>query len=336
MKGSKDNPRSNHLNPGITDIDVETAIKKSDYPLQTIIANKLRESFYCQEKWSFVDNKINENRSIDIMAQMNLYDYNNQPRVRPILNLLIECKQSELPYVFFLTPEIIRTFQYPYICGLPKRNITVFTDDDPSSWSLPIIDAFDLTEDVYKIGSVPNSMTFSKCARQGKEIELSGNESYQSLVQPLLRSLQYFEKYVTPPKTAYYFDCHLPFTIGVLDSPMIGVTINEKSHTSKLIPWVRLYKYESFDSENSNDRSKLFAVDIVHKDYFDTYINSKLIPFVSKFSILILKHAEIIAKGKAFAKNMEENPWTDIEPRLEKYSKSKIKKFKNAVDCNRM
>ena len=96
MKASKDNPKSNHLHPGITDIDIDTAIKKSGYPLQTIITNKLRETFYCQEKWSFIDNKTNENRSIDIMAQMNLYDYNNQPRVRPILNLLIECKKIVL------------------------------------------------------------------------------------------------------------------------------------------------------------------------------------------------------------------------------------------------
>ena len=49
MKSAKDNPSTNKLNPGITDSEVEKAIKKSGYPLQTIIANKLRTNFYCQE-----------------------------------------------------------------------------------------------------------------------------------------------------------------------------------------------------------------------------------------------------------------------------------------------
>jgi hypothetical protein len=333
MKASKGNPKNNILPTGVTEANIGLAIRKSGYPLQTIIANKLRKGFSCQEEWSYIDSRTNENRSIDIMAQMDFFDYKNQPRVRPRLNLLIECKQSELPYLFFLTPDVIRTIHYPYICGLPDRNITIYTDDDPSSWSLPLSDAFDLAEDHFLIESVPNSMTFSKCVRQGKDITLSGNESYQSLVLPLLRSLQYFEKFETPPKTAVYFDCHLPFAVAVLDSPMIGVTIKEKVHTTKLIPWVRLFKYESFESKDLTDRSKLFAIDIVHKDFFDTYISSKLIPFVAKFSTLILKHSELIAKGKGFAKDMEKNSWTDIEPRLEKYSKSKIPKFKKAVDC---
>jgi hypothetical protein len=337
MKASRENPKSNQLPSNITDEAINSAIKKSGYPLQTIIANKLRKSFYCQEEWSYIDNKTNENRNIDIMAQMDLYDfpkdYTKQPRIRPILNLLIECKQSELPYVFFLTPEVIRTFHYPNICGLRDKNLTIYTDDDPSTWSFPIIDAFDLSEDPYLIESVPNSMTFSKCVRQGKDLILSGNESYLSLTLPLLRSLQYFEKSENPIRSARYLDCHLTFGIGVIDSPMIGVAINEKSHLTKLIPWVRVFKYESFDTESSNDKSKLFAIDIVHKDYFDTFIKKKLLPFAGKFSTLILKHNDLILKGKAFAKGMEENSWTDIEPRLEKFSKAKIKKFKNVIDC---
>lgn len=304
MKVSKGNPKNNQLRSSITIEAINAAIEKSGYPLQTIVTNKLRKSFFCQEEWSYVDSKTNENRSIDIMAQMDLYDYKNQPRVRPILNLLIECKQSELPYIFFLTPEQIRTFHYPNICGLPNKNIEVFTDDDPSSWSLPIINAFDLSEDSYLIDSVPNSMTFSKCVRKGKNLELSGSESYQSLILPLLRSLQYFEKVEAPVKSARYFDCHLPFAIGVLDSPMIGVSVNEKSHSTTLIPWVRVYKYESVDS-GTDERSKLFAFDIIHKDYLDTFITKKLLPFIGKVSTLILKHEELIVKGKKNSQSLK-------------------------------
>jgi hypothetical protein len=324
MKLSKDNPQTNSLNPGITDIDVENAIKKSGYPLQTIIANKLRQKFYCQEEWSFIDRKTKEIRSIDIMAQKELYDFEKkQPRVRPILNLIIECKQSELPYVFFLSPEKLKTSNYPNISGLFHQSITLSTNDDPSTWTFPLIDALGLSDDSFIIDIAPCSLTFSKCVRSGKDIVLSGTESFQSLVMPLLTSLLHFGESEAPPKTAMYFDGHLPFAIGILDAPMIGVTVKEKSHDSELIPWIRIFRHESYESEDWTERKKMFAIDIVHKDYFDTFIDKHLLPFAKKYADLILKHDTKIAAGKAFAKKLGENSLTNIEERLEKHSITK-------------
>lgn len=324
MISSKDNPAENKLNPGVTDLDVENAIKKSGYPLQTIIANKLRTNFYCQEEWSFIDSKTKEIRSLDIMAQMPLYDFEKgQSRVRPKLNLLIECKQSELPYVFFLSPDKLRTSDYPYISGLFHKKITISTDDDNSTWTFPIIDALGLSEDNFLLDSAPNSMTFSKCARSGKDIALSGTESYSGLVLPLIKSMQHFDEAETPPKTAHYFDAHLPFSIGVIDGPMIGVTIEEKTHKSEFIPWVRVFRHESYEHDEWTERKKLFAIDIVHKEYFDTYLNSHLLPFAKKYAHLIIKHDDKIAEGKAFAKGMGKQSCRDIEARLEKYSMTK-------------
>ena len=324
MITSKDNPSQNKLNPGITDSDIETAIKKSGYPLQTIIANKLRTSFYCQEEWSFIDSKTKEIRSLDIMAEMRLYDFmKGQPRVRPTLDLLIECKQSELPYIFFLSPDKLRTSDYPSISGLFKKDITISTDDDPSTWTIPINDALGLADDSFLLDSAPNSMTFSKCARSGKDIVLSGTESYQGLVLPLVKSMQHFDEAEAPPKTAHYFDAHLTFGIGVIDGPMIGVTVGETSHKSEFIPWVRVFRHESYEHEDWTERKKLFAIDIVHKDYFDTFINNHLLPFANKYGVLIIKHDEKIADGKAFAKGMDKNGGHNLEPRLEKYSLGK-------------
>jgi hypothetical protein len=323
MISAKDNPPQNKLNPGITDKDVESAIIKSGYPLQTIIANKLRNSFYCQEEWSFIDNKTKEIRSLDIMAQMSLYDLKDEPRVRPTLNLLIECKQSELPYVFFILPDKLRTPYYPLISGLFQKNITISTDDDPSTWTLPIIHVLGLEEDGFLVDSAPNSMTFSKCTRSGKEIVLSGTESYQGLVLPLIKSLQHFDKAETPVKTAYYFDAHLVFLVGIIDGPMIGVTVGETSHKSEFLPWIRAFRHESYEHNDWSERRKLFAIDLIHKDYFDTFINEHLLPFANKYAKLIIKHGDKIADGKAFAKGMGKDSWTNIELRLEEHSLTK-------------
>lgn len=326
MKSSKDNPSTNKLKPGITDTDVDKAIKKSGYPLQTIIANKLREYFYCQEEWSFIDGKSKELRSLDIMAQTSLYDFEKgQPRARPILNLLIECKQSELPYVFFLSPDKLSTWDYPYISGLFHKTLTISTDDSVSTWTLAISHALGIDRDDFLVNSVPSSMTFSKCVRSGKDIVLSGTDSYLGLVMPLIQSIKHFDEAEAPVKTARYFDTHLPFAIGVIDAPMVGVTVEENKHKSELIPWVRVFRHESYKNEDRLERQKIFAVDIVHKDYFDTFINKHLMPFAKKYADLIIKHDTVIADGKGFAKRMGKDSWKDIEGRLEKYSLTKKK-----------
>jgi hypothetical protein len=322
MNASATNPTTNILNSGITQIDVDNAIKKSGYPLQTIIANKLRKTFRCQEEWSFIDKDTNQLRTLDIMASTAMYDFSNdnQPRVRPELNLLIECKQAELPYVFFLSPDRLQSFSYPTISGLHSKDIKIVTDDDLSSWTLPILNVLELDENLFLTDSAPTSVTFSKCVRKGAEIELSGTDAYQSLILPLTKSLKHFDESQIPVKSAYYFDSHLTFAIGCIDAPMVGVTVNEFSHTSELIPWVRVFKHESSATGNWFERSKIYAIDIVHKDFFETYISNHVIPFAKKYSELVLKHGDIIADGKAFVKGMGANSWTNIENRLEKSS----------------
>lgn len=318
MNSSTNNPITNSLKSGITDNDIDNAIRKSGYPLQTVIANQLRLDFMCQEEWSYIDRKTKEIRSIDIMAEDLVYDLKKpEPKVRPILNLIIECKQSELPYVFFLSPDKLKTSNYPYITGLFKQMITLSTNDDTSTWTFPIIDVLGLSNENYIINSAPCSMTFSKCVRSGRDITLSGTESYQNLVLPLITSLLYFNESKTPPKTALYFDGHLPFAIGVLDAPMIGVHVYGDTHVSKLIPWVRVFRHESYESENWTERTKIYAIDIVHKDFFDEFIKTHLMPFVQKFADLIIKHDKKIALGKAFVKGLGKDSWTNIEGRLE-------------------
>jgi hypothetical protein len=270
MNSSLNNPETNKLKAGISEADLEIAIIKSGYPLQTIIANKLRKQFYCQEEWSFIDNQTKDIRTLDIVASKELFEFNEvQPRVRPKLNLLVECKQSDLPYVFFLSPQKNKSFDYPHICGLFNKSISVVTDDDSSSWSEPIIHALGLFDHDFIEQSTASCMTFSKAVRSGGGISLSGTDGYNNLVLPLLKSLQHFDEVERPPKTAYYFDCHLSFAVGVIDGPMVGVHVEEDSHRTEFIPWVRVFRQESYDREEKSEREKLYAIDIVHKDFFE-------------------------------------------------------------------
>lgn len=326
MKEYSNNPSTNILGSGISKSDVDHAINKSGYPLQTIVANLLRKEFQIEEEWSFIDSKTKEIRAIDIMAEKPLYDYMvEHPTVRPTLNLIIECKQSELPYVFFFSAENRHTNYYPVISGLFKKDITLSTNDDNSTWSFSLRSAFGLDDHQF-LHQVPSSMTFSKCVRKGKDIVLSGADGYHNLVLPIITSMHHFDDAVKPPKTALYFDAHLTFGIGVVDSPMIGVTVKDSGHEQEMIPWVRVFRHESYEHENWWERKKLFAIDIVHKDFVNEFVSKNLLPFAREFAQKILKHQEIVVSGKGFAKGLGQNSQEKIEERLEKrkFGKSKI------------
>ncbi len=92
------------------------------------------------------------------------------------------------------------------------------------------------------------------------------------------------------------------------------------------MPWIRIFRHESYEHENHWERKKLYAIDIIHKDFLDEFITKHLLPFATEFSQKILKHQGLIANGKGFAKGMGNNSWSNIEARLEKrkFGKSKI------------
>ncbi len=315
------NPATNILSEGLTESQVINAIEKSGYPLQNVIAESLIKEFYINEEWSYIDRDTKELRTIDILAYKNLYKRDIDSRVRPILNLLIECKKSDLPYIFFLTKNKPWLKEFPLISGLAKNKIKITTDDDTSSYTHSIQSALELNEHIFS--SVPAySSTFSKCARKGKDLELSGADSYNSLILPLLKSLIHFQNSTIPPKTAYYFDCNLLLGIAVLDAPMFSVEVKKSGNEYKMLPWVRVLKHESYEDDNRTDRSKLFTIDVVHKDFFDEYIEKFVLPFADDFSNLVHKHDSVIADGKAFIPKLGGTWYNNVESRLQPHNAS--------------
>lgn len=105
-KSTPINPNTNKLAAGVNEADVLGAITKSGYPLQNIVADYCEKgAFRTVEEWSYLDKDSGQLRTIDVKAEKPLFDSKEgaKIRVRPGLVLLIECKQSQLPYVFFLS-----------------------------------------------------------------------------------------------------------------------------------------------------------------------------------------------------------------------------------------
>jgi hypothetical protein len=327
MHISGNNPPTNQLGSGISEADVSSAVSRSGYPLQSIVANLIRgqassrkgRPFYIQEEWGYVDKDTQDLRTIDILAQEWLYDVESGPerKVRPALNLVVECKQSALPYVFFLSQTRPDVRHFPLIAGLFHEALEIVSDDDPSTWTFDILHSLGLDSHPFLTTEPEYCTTFAKCIRASGNVELSGSEPFNGLILPILKAMQHFQVIETPPKAALYFDCHAVIGIGVLDAPMIGIRASGQHHVPVLLPWVRAIRYET-DEILDWHRTKrgLSAIDIVHKDFFKDYLCKHLFPFAEVFSGLAAKHEEELASGKAFAAGFGKDSWLDIEKRL--------------------
>lgn len=314
---SANNPSSNRLGAGIRESDIRAAVDKSGYPLQTVIADMLRKSLGVQEEWSYVDRNSKQLRTVDILAGKHLYDIEgSQPRVRPHLNLIIECKQSTLPYIFFLSESKPWLPEFPVLAGLGKNTVEITSDDTASSWTLPMLEVLGMCS--HDFMRTPHCCTtFSKCVRKGSELELSGSEAYNGLVLPLIDSLEHFQFVENPPSTAWYFDSHVVVGVGLLDAPMIGVRVTSQDGEFTLLPWVRVLRHEYSEDTYRMDKSKMFVIDVVHKDFFQKYIDEHLMPYAECFAKAVLDHKDVVATGKAFIAGMERDWVHDIPSRLQ-------------------
>jgi hypothetical protein len=316
MDQASNNPPRNIISPGVSAEQITSAVDGSGYPLQTIVGGVLRHSFDVWEEWSYVDRDTKELRSIDIRADMTLHDWEPQPRVRPRLTMLVECKQSQLPYVFFKAKSPRMLLDHPKIYGLHKPAIEITSDDDPSTWTCTVIHALDLSEHGFQTAPV-YSNTFSKCVRKGPELELSGTEAYNGLVLPLIKALDHLSESEAPPTTAWYFDAHLSVGVGVLDSTMVVAHPTDGGTKLELVPWVRVLRHE-YDVAQAQrfERDRLWALDIVHRDYLNVYLSDHLVPFAQAFAKRVLAHPTEIATGQAFAAGMGADSWQRLEPRI--------------------
>ena len=244
--------------------------------------------------------------------------------------MVIECKQSDLPYVFFLSESNTRLSDFPVISGLKTGEIIITSDDDPSSWAFRPLELLDLDHLPFLQDSVPLCLTLSKCIRKGKDLVLSGSDPYQNLIFPILKASSHFDRIQKPPPTAHYFDCEMVIGLAVLDAPMVGVRLTNSGTKIELLPWVRVVRHQPADGANKYDRRNVIGIDLVHKEFLNNYIDGHVLPFANEFSSMVLKHPDVLADERGFVAGMGKSSWTNIEPRLQRATLASGKKRWNA------
>jgi len=308
-----ENPSRNALGAGLTLEKIEAAIAKSGYPLQTHVAHVLRDrGFGVSPEWSFIDRDTNDLRSMDLRASLRLYERGDQTRARPAIDLVIECKQSELPFVFFTGESLPWSARLPFIVGLKTDDFSVSTDTGDGSWTTDLQDALGLQSHSFST-TPPIAYTMSKCQRKGSEVILSGEETYSGIVLPLVNALHYLKVAEAPPSTAHYFDVHYAVALAVLDAPMLAF----ERGVATMSPWVRLLRHEAGQAKlGKNDRGQTLAVDVVHRDFLDTYISDHLLPAGRDFADKVLRHPEEVADCRGHIRGPENARASDYEQHL--------------------
>jgi hypothetical protein len=237
----------------------------------------VRSRVDCQEEWAYIDADSQETRQLDGLIALDVTSaeykpYPDSPRetIRCSLDLLIECKQSELPFLFFMRRA--NTGDVPRIVGLPHEWLSIGTDDHPDIhlgmrpydalgfYSLPLArrpsTAISMTKAQWKSGSV---------------LQLSGEDVFRGIALPLSKAVRYYETMIKPKEPTLYTDVRMVVPVAVVRAPMIGVSMEGGQPSMLATPWVRLVRLDPGNRSSTSGSNQSTSIDVVHIDFVEEY-----------------------------------------------------------------
>ncbi|HET7700009.1 MAG TPA: hypothetical protein VFM06_03970 [Candidatus Limnocylindria bacterium] len=348
----------NELPPGVTSEMVASAVKRSGFPFQLRVAARLRALLEAiapadvriEHEWSFVDRDTSELRTLDLLALVPLtpVDIDNAGvvRVRPQLALLVECKQSEMPYVFFkgdsvdIQSEIIETdftsraAPFPMIAGLRREIVEVMHRGKPTGIEAAPVQALDLEEHPFLAAAPRYSPIFSRLQRKESKLEVGGDDAFRGVILPLVKALDHFKKEATPIPTFRYFDLRVAFAVCVIEGPMVLVDADASPGSLERASWVRVVRQEARPDRHPRSRTDVYVIDCVHSEFLDTYVSVHMAPFAEEFAKRALRHHRELATGLGRLVGIPENderlePW--LKPLTEKQFEALPAGFRNEI-----
>jgi hypothetical protein len=259
-----------------------------------------------QEEWTYVDSESDQVRSIDILAAMNFArHFDNSSRVElqegeappsghshwsygAGLDLLVECKQSELPYVFFVRdggPS--DRYDFPEFVGIPSTDI-VLHHKEPDKEELSDYTFHMSAHDIIGVSDFPffegpgkYAGSISKVVRRNKKVELTGEEAYRSLMLPLRKAAEHLRSINEPPDAFdedWFYRIDLVVCVAVLRAPMLASSRQDDEHKVDPVPWVRSWRLEPRTTQRRADVYRY--MDVVHESFLPAYLEMMVRDFV--------------------------------------------------------
>lgn len=301
----------NELPKGVTVRQIQDAIRASGYPLQLDIASRLNGSWLVTEEWSYIDRTSGDLRALDISAYLPLHEepLSAAHNVRPGLELLIECKRSELPYVFFKAATSPEIADYPQIHGIRSRDVDV--NVVRATTQIPLSKLLRLSDEGFSRGPVPTCATFSKAVRKGGTFELSGSEAFNSVVMPLLSALDHSYRTSMHDHEHHFYFPVLTLAVCVVDAPMVLADVLAEGVT--MSSWIRLVRHEATAARKGVlGRTGFYGIDVVHREFFDEYLTKHVLPFANVFKKRVEAKPFVLRGDAVEVPDLLSWSWTDI------------------------
>jgi hypothetical protein len=293
VRAADSNPPENRIPSGINEDALLSAIEGSGYPLQVRVAAELKDAYSVMEEWGYRDPDTDTHRTLDIRAFRWVGDVTaKHGSVNPGLLLLIECKRSKLPYVFFKSAVRDRAPGFPQVLGLRKVRIT---SPERASTQVEPEQILGLYGDVPGVALPPVIAALSRAIPKGKHVSLSGKEPFNSLVLPLVKAVRHeITAQRVPRKGAESLYPNLVIPLAVIDAPMLLVETPPTARDPVLVPWVRLVRHERIKETSGLFNSAFYALEAVHASYFHAYVEQYLNPIAQLFSERVHRQAKIL------------------------------------------
>lgn len=314
MRTDGTNPASNQLPAGLNESSLLEAIESSGYPLQGLVAQTLTPDFGVTEEWGYIDRDTQEHRALDIFAFKELP---GDSPAKPKLVLLIECKRSRHPYIFFKSVPDRPIPYFPKIAGLPYGKVSVYEAGTKRLTEIHGAHALGLETLEFVKPGPPRCAAFTKAVPKGSKVDLSGTEPFNSLVLPLTKAFDHATTLYKENGAPNWLTPTLVLCVSVVDAPMLMVDDPRRPTNPVLLPWVRIVRQEANpnDRNRSWDRSwyRYYSIDTVHADFFAEYISRHALPFAQTYAKRATEKAEVLLRGGE-VDSLKEWDWQQVRP----------------------
>lgn len=248
--------------------------------------------------------------------------------ISPSLALLVECKQSRLPYVFFksVTQDGRATADFPTIARVAHPTIHA----DSSSRMISPASCLGLNALKFNRDGPPVCASFARVSGKGgdpnnarrddgkheganpkaKGIELSGSEGYKNILLPLISAMEHLEDY---PKSARPLWPMIALSICVLDAPMILSEGGPEAPILSLAPWVRVARQEKRKSLN-NIVLHRYVVDFVHRRALHQFLG-EVEQMAAEVRRRLIAKCDVLSQGSGSVASLDTWSWNEVVPR---------------------
>jgi hypothetical protein len=295
VKENDRNPAANAIPTHIVEDQLVQALVSSGYPLQGQVAHHLNREFNVIEEWGYIDDESGHHRTLDVYAQKDLDGLEDE--VQPGLLLLIECKRSRNPYVFFQTAGIREITDFPTVSGIHHNKINISERQGGRSTKCSISQLLRLDALPFVAEPPPVCSAFSQAIPEGKGVSLSGADPFNHVILPLVKALRHGRTMFTLTTGQHLIFPIIQLAVCVLDAPMLLVEDPVRADEPVLTPWVRVARREATKDERGLLRNRFFAVDFVHIAFFLQLVRDHLMPFAVEFAQRSITLADALRRG---------------------------------------